>query len=69
LTGRTIDLLKPKTYQCDHILPVSKGGKSSLENMGLACKEANQAKSDMIMDDFLKLCKEVLEHNGYTVSR
>lgn len=69
LTGRKIDLLKPKTYQCDHIQPVSKNGINTLENMGLVCKVANQAKADMTVDEFLKLCKEVLEHNGYTVSR
>ena len=69
LTGREIDLFKPKSYHCDHIIPVSKGGMSSLENMGLSCKEANMAKSDMSLDDFLQLCKEVLNHNGYSVNK
>ena len=68
LTGRPVDLFKPKTYHCDHMIPVIKGGKSTLENMGLACKEANMAKSDMTVDEFFNLCKEVLEHNGYKVN-
>ena len=37
--------------------------------MGLACKEANMAKSDMTVDEFFNLCKEVLEHNGYKVNK
>lgn len=67
LTGRKIDLLSPKTYQCDHIFPVVKGGGCSLENMGLTCKEANVAKGELTLDEFIQLCKEVLLHNGYDV--
>lgn len=69
LTGRKVDLTFPKTYQCDHIIPSSKGGTNSLDNMGLACKEANMAKSDMTVNEFLALCKEVLEYNGYEVNK
>ena len=69
LTGRKIDLWRPNTYQCDHIIPVSKGGKSELGNLGLTCKEANLAKSDMVLDEFILLCKEVLIHNGYSVEK
>lgn len=67
LTGRKIDLREPTTYQFDHKIPYSKGGTCTLENLGIACKEANLAKSDMMIDEFLLLCKEVLEHNGYEV--
>ena len=69
LTGRKIDLLSPKTYQCDHMIPVSKGGQSTLDNLGLACKDANQAKSDMTLDDFVSLCKDVLTHRGYQIKK
>lgn len=68
LTGRNIDLTSPKTYQCDHIIPVSRGGRNALDNMGLTCKEANMAKSNMSFDEFINLCKEVLVHNGYKIS-
>jgi len=67
LTGREIDLKEPKTYNFDHITPVAKGGKNMLNNLGITCKEANQAKSDLTVDELLKLCKEILEHNGYEV--
>ena len=69
LTGRKIDLLSPKTYQCDHMIPVSKGGQNTLTNLGLTCKEANIAKADMTPSEFFELCKEVLEHNGYKVEK
>lgn len=67
LTGRNIDLLSPKTYQCDHIMPVCKGGQSVLENLGLTCKEANLAKNELTLEEFLNLCKEILIHNGFDV--
>jgi 5-methylcytosine-specific restriction endonuclease McrA len=69
LTGRKINLLEPKTYQCDHIIPVSKGGNCELSNLGLACKDANMAKGDLLIDKFIDLCKDVLVHNGYTVEK
>lgn len=27
------------------------------------------AKGDLLLDDFIKLCKDVLEHNGYSVNK
>jgi len=69
LTGRKIDLYQPKTYQCDHIIPVSKGGKSTLDNLGLVCRDANMSKSDMTVDEFFSLCKEILTNNGFKVEK
>lgn len=68
LTGEKIDLLDNSAYQLDHIIPHSKGGSNSLENMGLTTKNANQAKSDMTKDELIDLCKKILIHNGYTIS-
>ena len=65
LTGRKINLRHPKTYQFDHVVPVAKGGSSTLDNLGICCRNANHAKYDMSVDEFLNLCKEVLEHHGY----
>ena len=38
-----------------------------MENCALTSKEANAAKSDLSKDEFLKLCEDVLKHNGYKV--
>ena len=63
LTGRPIDLLKSRTYQLDHIIPKSKGGDNSLENCQLACRDANQAKHDLTLNDFISLCREVVDYH------
>lgn len=67
LTGRPVDLYKPSTYHFDHIVPAAKGGSNKLNNLGLSCKEANMAKSDLLLEDFIELCKDVITHNGYEV--
>lgn len=69
LTGEPIDLLQPKTYELDHILPISKGGDNSLENCGLTTKAANRCKSDLTIAQLEELCKKILEHRGYTVGK
>ena len=61
LTGREIDLSKSRTYSLDHIIPRSKGGDNSLENCGLTCRDANQAKYDLTLEEFVSLCQEVVD--------
>lgn len=68
LTGRKLDLRKD-AYELDHIIPISKGGDCTLENLGVTCEEANQSKHDMLLEDYLQLCKDVLEHHGYKVEK
>lgn len=63
LTGLEIDLTKPETYQLDHIVPISKGGTSTIENMGLTIKDANQAKGGMTNEEFFELCATIVAHN------
>lgn len=67
LTGRDIDLSKRREYNLDHITPLSKGGDSSVCNMGVACRDANMSKFDFVLDDYIQLCKEVCENFGYKV--
>ncbi len=69
LTGRPLDLNDGRAYQFDHIIPVSKGGSDTLDNLGVTSTQANKAKSDMTVDEFIQLCKEVLMHNGYSVTK
>lgn len=68
LTGRKLDLNDSTGFELDHIIPVSRGGENSLNNMGLTCKEANRAKHSLLNEEFITLCKEVLQHNGYEVT-
>jgi len=69
LTGRKIDSSDITTYQFDHIIPLSKGGESTFENLGITTPEANYAKGNLSVDEFIDLCKDVLENFGYKVSK
>ncbi len=69
LTGRDIDIYNTSAYHLDHIHPVKKGGDNSIANLGIACKDANFAKRDLLLEDFIQLCKDVLGHQGYTITK
>ena len=69
LTGVKIDLENTKSWHLDHMTPRSKGGNNDIENANICTKEANLAKSDLSLEDFINLCKSVLEHNGYDVNK
>jgi hypothetical protein len=69
LTGKPINLKRGEMYNFDHIKPVSKGGTNDLSNLGLSTANANAAKSDMSVKKFIILCREVLEHNGFKVTK
>lgn len=69
LTGQDIDLSKPRTYEFDHIIPKSRGGQNTLDNLGICTKEANRAKQTMTPDEFTNLCKIILENHGYLISK
>lgn len=62
LSGRLLDITRPRTYQFDHIIPASRGGDNSLDNLGLCTKEANLSKRDMTADEFYAFCKEVVKY-------
>jgi hypothetical protein len=67
LTGRVIDIQNRSEFHFDHIMPVSKGGSNDLYNLGITCKEANQAKANLTTGEFVSLCAEILMHHGYKV--
>jgi 5-methylcytosine-specific restriction endonuclease McrA len=64
LTGTPIDLSKPSTYELDHIIPKSRGGDNSIDNLGLASKQANQAKGNMTNEEFIALCKQIVKYQS-----
>ena len=69
LTGVDINIYDTHTYEFDHIIPRSRGGQNTLDNLGIASKKANQSKNNMTPDELLNLCKLILENHGYSVSK
>jgi 5-methylcytosine-specific restriction endonuclease McrA len=68
LSGREISWEKSSSYVLDHIIPVQRGGDNSLDNLQLLNPQINMAKSNLTDEEFISLCKEVLEHQGYKVA-
>jgi 5-methylcytosine-specific restriction endonuclease McrA len=58
-TAKILDWTRPEEYQYDHIIPRSRGGKNTLENLQIISKEANQAKGDMTHEEFVNFIKLV----------
>lgn len=69
LTGEPLDLENLSNIAFDHILPVSKGGDNSIENLGFCTIIANQSKTSMTPEQYVDLCKKVLIHHGYTITK
>lgn len=67
LSGRKIDPNDPSSFQLDHILPRSRGGSNEIENMGIASSDVNLCKRNLTPEEFIELCKDVVEYNGYEV--
>lgn len=45
----------------DHRVPLSRGGKHRIENIDIVHVVANRAKGDMTTEEFVDLCKQVVE--------
>ena len=69
LTGQDIDIFQPRTYSFDHVIPKSRGGQNTLNNLQICTKQINMSKTDMTPDEFLNMCKTVLEYNGYQIDK
>lgn len=60
LTGRKIT---KENISLDHIIPRSRGGSNNLSNLRFVDYDANIAKSTLLDEEFLKLCKDIVNHN------
>ena len=56
LTGRLLDA----SAEVDHIVPKTRGGGYTFDNCRWLCREANQAKRDLLDEEFFALCEEML---------
>lgn len=66
LSGEKINLFK-NDYNLDHIIPSSRGGDNSLENLGITHKIVNYMKGNLTPEELIDWCEKILRHNGYTV--
>jgi hypothetical protein len=45
------------------MVPTSKGGDNGLPNLGIASRRANKMKGDMLVSEFLEMCKKIIAFN------
>jgi hypothetical protein len=45
---------KDQKLECDHIVPVSRGGSNDILNLTTACKACNSSKGNKLVDEWLK---------------
>jgi len=69
LSGTPIDLIEGKNYNFDHIVPASRGGENTLENLGIVYKDFNKMKGSLTIDELIENCKKILTHHGYTIKK
>lgn len=58
LTGQRLTRLNSEV---DHIIPFSKGGKTSKENLRWVLKSVNRAKQTMTDAELIALCRQIIE--------
>lgn len=62
LTGRK--LVIGQNASLDHIVPVTRGGTSDASNLRFVVRSVNVLKLDLLDDELLELCADVLRHSG-----
>jgi len=66
LSGEEIDYNNTKTYNLDHIIPFSRGGTGNLDNLQLVTPRINLMKSNLSNEEFINLCKKIVENTKIT---
>ena len=68
LSGEKINLFEGG-YHFDHIIPSSKGGDNSFDNLGILHETVNKMKHDLTPKEFIEWCVKILKYNGYNVTK
>lgn len=42
----------PEDLECDHVIPISRGGTNDLSNLATACAPCNRSKSDRLLSEW-----------------
>jgi 5-methylcytosine-specific restriction endonuclease McrA len=66
LTGRKLQI--GINASIDHIIPRSKGGKDTIDNLQWVDLDVNFSKSDLSQDEFINLAKEIVEHASRNIT-
>jgi hypothetical protein len=58
LTGEVLN----EKAECDHKMPVSRGGPSTIENLQWVTPEVHRAKGNMTNEEFVEMCRKVVSY-------
>jgi CRISPR/Cas system Type II protein with McrA/HNH and RuvC-like nuclease domain len=67
LSGEKINLFE-NNYNMDHIVPTSRGGLNTFDNLGILHKKVNYMKGDLTPTELIDWCKKILEYNGFEIN-
>ena len=63
LTGRKLG----RDAHLDHIIPVSRGGECTINNLRWVCPEVNFIRGYLVDEEFVRLCRDVIAWSERTI--